>query len=154
MKNQIHKFKINYILQAWCLVACNKINRPGVRLEFRLANRELLFLSRISFVVLAAPGSLLTYLILFIMLKQQVKDNIVYDSYNDVTWNFEKFFELLADYYNGNVQEMSEQLISAIETLMYMQDDSVIEPMVKSSALNLLTVRELLQGIEHEVLEN
>lgn len=82
------------------------------------------------------------------MTKQNAQSNIVYDSYNDVTWNFEKFFELLADHYNGNVQEMSEQLISAIETLMHMQDDSILEPMVKNSALNLLTVRELLQGMQ------
>ena len=82
------------------------------------------------------------------MTKQTVKSNIVYDSYNDVTWDFSGFFEKLADYYNGNVQEMSEQLIACIETLMYMQDDAILDPMVKNSALNLLTVREILIGIE------
>jgi hypothetical protein len=46
---------------------------------------------------------------------------------------------------------MSEQLIACIETLMHMQDDSILEPMVKNSALNLLTVRELLNGVEHEI---
>jgi len=83
------------------------------------------------------------------MLKQ--KAGIVYDSFNDVTWDFSGFFEKLADYHNGNINEMSEQLISAIETLMHMQDDSILEPMVKNSALNLLTVRELIQEISHEV---
>jgi hypothetical protein len=47
---------------------------------------------------------------------------------------------------------MSEQLIACIETLMHMQDDSILEPMVKNSALNMLTVRELLLAINNEEL--
>lgn len=137
------KFKLNYILLTWCLVGCNKLTRSAVRLGFRLVNRRLLFLMLSSLTVWTAADSFI-HLNYLIMSNKSVKSNIVYDSFNDVTWDFSGFFEKLADYYNGNVQEMSEQLIDCIETLMHMQNDAILDPMVKNSALNLLTVREIL----------
>ena len=141
------KFRTNYNLPEWCLVERNKLIRSVGRRDFgsRSGNYFSCFVQVLFFV--QAADSLLTNKCI-IMHKKQVKSNIVYDSFNDVTWDFSGFFEKLADYHNGNVQEMSEQLISAIETLMYMQDDAILDPMVKNSALNLFTVREILIGIE------
>jgi hypothetical protein len=134
-KIQNEQFQNDYNLQTWCLVESNKLIRSVVRRSE--SSRSGNFFSCLVQVLLfgQAADSFINHLNLFVMTKQQA--NIVYDSYNDVTWDFSGFFEKLADYYNGNVQEMSEQLIACIE--------------VKNSALNLLTVRELLNGVQHEV---
>lgn len=147
MHNSNHtKFYSNVLLTLWwCIGNDIKLIRSGVK---ALVVFKLRFLFCASRFVLAAPDPFINHLKHFIMQKQNAQSGIVYDSFNDVTWDFSGFFELLADYYDGNLTEMTEQLIAVIETLMHMQDDSILEPMVKNSTLNLLTVRELLQGIE------
>ena len=129
------------------MVACNKINRPGDWLGFRSANQELPFLSRISFVVFAALGSLLTYLNLFIMREQQVKSNIVYDPANDRTWNMQEFFETLELYYEGKPELMAEDLVNAIKTLLLGSNDIISDAVIETS-LHLFYVRDAVMGIE------
>lgn len=144
--NQI--FISNYSRRMWCLVECNKLIRSGVRSGFTLVDRKTNFLALSSLFVLSAPDSFINLFKTIVMTKQTEKSGIVYDSFNDVTWDFSGFFELLADYYNGNLNEMTEQLITAIETLNHMPDDAILSEMAKASTLNLLIVRECLQGIE------
>ena len=45
---------------------------------------------------------------------------------------------------------MSEQLLKAIEPYMHSEQDDIIDPMIKTSTLNLLTIREAVCGIENE----
>ena len=145
MIEQIKSFQNNYGRRMWCLVECNKLIKPAGGRNLFAVRKLRSWLCQVCLFVQAA-GPVLTYK-LYVMHKQTVKSNIVYDSYSDKTWNMEQFFELLADHYNGNLNELCEQLITAVETLNHMPDDAILSEMAKASTLNLLIVRECLIGI-------
>lgn len=88
------------------------------------------------------------------MTKQNAQSNIVYDSFNDVTWDFSGFFETLADYYEGKPETMAEDLVQAVKTLMLIEKETIFNDAIKETSLNLLYLREAIKGIEYEVLEN
>lgn len=74
--------------------------------------------------------------------------NIVYDSYNQKWWDLSGFFQVLEMYYEGDPEIMSEQLIKAIEPYMHSEQDHIIDPMIKASTLNLLTIREAVHEMK------
>lgn len=75
-------------------------------------------------------------------------DNIVYDSYNKKWWDLSGFFKVLEKYYEGDPEIMSEQLLKAIELMMHSEQDNIIDPMIKASTLNLLTIREAVHEMK------
>lgn len=72
--------------------------------------------------------------------------NIVYDSYNDKTWNMSGFFQVLEMYYEGNPQNMAEDLVQAAKTMLILTD-SVIDDELKENAVHLLYLRDAVKEI-------
>ena len=82
------------------------------------------------------------------MKKETPLSGIVYDSYNDKTWNFERFFEILADYYEGKPLTMAEDLVQAIRVFTTNDLEDIKKIEFQNTAANLFTLREAVLGIE------
>lgn len=147
MTNRNQSFILNYILLTWCLVECNKLIRSVVVRGASSRFDKLQSMFVMFFCLLKLPTLLLTYLSLYVMSEQKVKDNIVYDSFSDKHWNMEGFFEVLETYYEGNPQLMAEDLVQAVKTMLLLKD-SVIDDELKESAVHLLYLRDGIVGIE------
>ena len=77
---------------------------------------------------------------------QKQENNIVYDSYNKVTWDFSGFFQVLEMYYEGKPENMAEDLVQAAKTMLILKD-SVLDEELKDSAVHLLYLRDALKEI-------
>ena len=128
----------------WCNGSIIKLIRSGVK---ALVVFKLSFLFCASCFVLSASDPFINLFKLIVMTEQNVKSNIVYDSFSDKHWNMEGFFEVLETYYEGNPQLMAEDLVQAVKTMLILKD-SVLDDELKESAVHLLYLRDGIIGIE------
>ncbi|HAN19606.1 MAG: hypothetical protein A2X13_14800 [Bacteroidetes bacterium GWC2_33_15] len=83
--------------------------------------------------------------------KETPMSGVVYDSYNDKTWNFERFFEILADYFDGNPERMAEDIVEALHTFVTNDLNDISKLAIQQNAANLFLLRRAIKGIELEV---
>lgn len=149
MNTKLIKFQSNVIITLWWrLVNSIKLTRSGDRLGFIL-HLGTSRLSCISCFVWAAPDPFINLLNCFIMPKQN-NNNIVYDSFNDVTWDFSGFFEVLADYYEGKPENMANDLIQAVKTLNLLVNDATFANEIQETSVNLIYVQDAIKAINNE----
>lgn len=73
--------------------------------------------------------------------------NVVYDSYNDVVWNMDDFFERFYDYFEGNPAKLAEELVSAVHVITKINVDEIFARPALVVIYDLLTIREVVLGM-------
>ena len=144
MTKENQSFQFSYSRHTWCLVECNKLIRSvdGRGENPWSGNFNSCFV--MSFCLSNLPTLLFTYLKQIVMLEQ--KDNIVRDSYNNVTWDMSGFFQVLEMYYEGKPELMAEDLVQAAKVMLILKD-SVIDEELKDNAVHLLYLRDAVKEI-------